>query len=256
MLLPRLVARLRNQEWGTLLIELAVVVVGVFIGIQAANWNEDRLERERGVLITQRLIADLQKDLKSRNILVHYYETVFDSAERTIARLNSDSIDDPSAFVFDAYRTTEYAHRPATRAAFDEIISTGSLGLIPVDARQAGVIEYFRYDHSSAMREAVRASPYRHRVRRLIPYDVQAALRANCSDVFNERFEIVGFKKVCDLKLPPERIEHAATALLGDQDLLADLRLHFSVLSAQMPQFRGEVVNLEATVKALQEAGR
>ena len=33
MLLSRLVARFKGQEWGTLLVELAVVVVGVFIGI-------------------------------------------------------------------------------------------------------------------------------------------------------------------------------------------------------------------------------
>lgn len=255
MFLRRFMTRVREASWNAIFAELIIVVLGVFLGIQAANWNDARLQQREGREISERLIVDLRRDLNSRQILVNYYQAVFESAERTVDRLNSDSIDNPSAFVIDLYRSTEYAHRPATRATYEEIISTGKLGLISPEARQAGFVDYYRYDNSLAMRQAVRASPYRHTVRSALPYPIQRAIRERCSDLYNDRFEIVGFDNSCDLGFSSEDLASVADALHSNPELLPELRAHFSILNATMPNFRGEVVNLEATVKAL-EASR
>jgi hypothetical protein len=66
MLLRRFILNFRKQEWAAILVELVIVVGGVFIGLQAANWNDDRLEQEKGRLIAERLISDLRNDLESR----------------------------------------------------------------------------------------------------------------------------------------------------------------------------------------------
>ena len=42
MILRRVVANLKHQHWTAIGIELVIVVVGVFIGMQVSNWNEDR----------------------------------------------------------------------------------------------------------------------------------------------------------------------------------------------------------------------
>lgn len=252
MLLRRFVSNITDQKWSAIVVELVIVIAGVFIGLQAANWNADRLEQREGRLISARLLADLRKDLASRQDLVSYYQVVFESAERTEQRLRADSIDDTLAFVVDAYRATEYAHRPATRATYDEIVSTGRIGLIPPAARQAGFGDYFRYDYSASARAAVRASPYRHRVRRLLPNDVQAAIRARCSDIRSETYEVTGFVEHCDLGLPTERLHAAAAALRSDPETLPDLRFHLSELNATTPNFRGEVLILEESIKALE----
>ena len=47
MLLRHLIEHVRAQNWTAVCIDLVVVVVGVFVGIQVANWNESRLEAER-----------------------------------------------------------------------------------------------------------------------------------------------------------------------------------------------------------------
>jgi hypothetical protein len=46
-MLRRIFAHLRQQEWTAVAIDFVIVVIGVFIGIQAANWNESRLEGQR-----------------------------------------------------------------------------------------------------------------------------------------------------------------------------------------------------------------
>jgi hypothetical protein len=66
MILRRLTQNLRAQNWTAILIELVIVIVGVFIGTQVANWNEDRLEKRE----TQRMLARLAPEL--RNLLALY----------------------------------------------------------------------------------------------------------------------------------------------------------------------------------------
>ena len=47
MILRRLTANLRAQNWTAIAIEFLIVVIGVFIGTQVANWNQERLEKRR-----------------------------------------------------------------------------------------------------------------------------------------------------------------------------------------------------------------
>ena len=61
MLLRRIIAHLRKQEWTAVGIDFVIVVVGVFIGIQVTNWNESRLEAQRE---TAYLVA-LQGDFRA-----------------------------------------------------------------------------------------------------------------------------------------------------------------------------------------------
>lgn len=42
-----------------------IVVVGVFIGIQVANWNESRLEANRSNGFLERISSDLERELAS-----------------------------------------------------------------------------------------------------------------------------------------------------------------------------------------------
>ena len=45
MLLRRVVAHARRQDWMAIAIEFVLLVLGVFLGIQVANWNEARRGR-------------------------------------------------------------------------------------------------------------------------------------------------------------------------------------------------------------------
>ncbi|MEO0452473.1 MAG: hypothetical protein AAFZ74_19325 [Pseudomonadota bacterium] len=47
MLLRRITKHVKEQNWFAVGIDFVIVVIGVFIGIQVANWNELQTERER-----------------------------------------------------------------------------------------------------------------------------------------------------------------------------------------------------------------
>ena len=60
MILRRLVAQLKDQHWTGVFIELAIVVLGVFIGMQVSNWNETRVEQARTAQVLDAFRADMR----------------------------------------------------------------------------------------------------------------------------------------------------------------------------------------------------
>jgi hypothetical protein len=65
MILRRVSKSLKTQDWTAVWIDLVIVVVGVFIGIQVANWNEARRDREREQAYLQDIAAELDESILS-----------------------------------------------------------------------------------------------------------------------------------------------------------------------------------------------
>lgn len=63
MILRRLVAAFRRQDWFTVLVETMIVVFGVFIGLQVSNWNAARQDRAREEVYLARIAEDLRADI-------------------------------------------------------------------------------------------------------------------------------------------------------------------------------------------------
>ncbi len=59
MLLRRITKHVREQNWFAVFIDFLIVVVGVFIGIQVANWNQARVDRIDELMFLQQLHAEL-----------------------------------------------------------------------------------------------------------------------------------------------------------------------------------------------------
>jgi len=58
MILRSVTKHVREQNWLAVGIDFLIVIVGVFIGIQVANWNEARLEVRQQQVYLERLRSD------------------------------------------------------------------------------------------------------------------------------------------------------------------------------------------------------
>jgi hypothetical protein len=61
MILRSITRHVRDQNWFAVAIDFIIVIVGVFIGIQVANWNAARLEAQEEVLLVERIRADFER---------------------------------------------------------------------------------------------------------------------------------------------------------------------------------------------------
>lgn len=68
MIYKRFAANLRAQNWFAIGIELAIVVLGVFIGTWVANWNAQRMDRVE----TRRMLVQLEPSI---DLLQQYFES-------------------------------------------------------------------------------------------------------------------------------------------------------------------------------------
>ena len=70
MILRRVIEHVRAQNWTAVALDFVIVVVGVFIGIQVANWNDVQSDRREAATYTARLHDDVVNLLAVRRALV------------------------------------------------------------------------------------------------------------------------------------------------------------------------------------------
>ena len=73
MILRRVTEHVKAQNWFAVGIDFLIVIVGVFIGIQVANWNATRLERLEESAIVERIRSDFAriKEDSARSLAFH-----------------------------------------------------------------------------------------------------------------------------------------------------------------------------------------
>lgn len=65
MILRRVTEHLKQQHWTAIFLDLVIVVLGVFIGLQVNNWNEARNERRIERAYLERLRVDFAANVKA-----------------------------------------------------------------------------------------------------------------------------------------------------------------------------------------------
>ena len=64
MILRSVTKHINEQNWFAVWVDFVIVVVGVFVGIEVANWNEVQNERADEKVIIERLIDEFEVNLK------------------------------------------------------------------------------------------------------------------------------------------------------------------------------------------------
>jgi len=128
--------------------ELIVVVVGIFIAIQADRWwkYQDDLQQEQ--IYIARLTEDLERDVESIDRAIALAEFRFALCNLMIAAAADPEIvrQRPAEFMT-AIHQSSYTHTPSINSdTFEELRSTGRLGLLRDDELKSALFEYYRYD--------------------------------------------------------------------------------------------------------------
>jgi hypothetical protein len=243
MIFRRLALHLREQNWTAIAIEFVLLVLGVFLGIQVANWNEDRLTRDKAVVFTERLRDDLRMEAWRYQFLLAYYQDVRDATEAAADALSGKAPLSNEDFLVNAYRATQYKQGAPRRATYDELISTGNIGLI--EDRKLLFLAVRAYSVSAIdnmVKEGVE-SPYRALFRMSLPNGTQRALGQRCGDRYILPGDYRDFDHVidypCETGLPAADIDAAAEALRADPQTLRYLRLRIADIETRLADLTG-----------------
>ena len=129
MILRRFAESLQQQNWAAIAIEFVLLVLGVFLGIQVANWNEARADRAAYEAAIGRLSAEIDTNLASLDTFDVDIQNSLATGSRALTVLQSCVDSEENRRIVDAgldtIRGTAGLH--PRRTALDEIASNPRL---------------------------------------------------------------------------------------------------------------------------------
>lgn len=149
MILQRFGTALRRQDWATVAIEFSVVVLGIFVALQAEDWNQERRDRQLEQVYLGRLIDETGANIAT----LRQYERIFEDKIRFIVALPDLPLPptierDPAAFMDRLDNSSWIAIAALRSESYEELESSGRLALLR-DARLRSEIASFLNDYSS-----------------------------------------------------------------------------------------------------------
>ena len=235
MILRRITSNFRKQDWTAVTVELVIVVLGVFIGLQAQEWASAHAEQKRADVLLQQLRGDLESERLNINAYIDYQQVTAAYARTAIRALESPSAVDPQTWVASAYQASQIYTTQSSRSTFDEMKTTGAIDLIGNASFRTLLISYYSIDWTQTSVMKAQA-PYRELVRSILPYAVQKAIKASCGD----RTETTGvflatvLPKTCHVDLPAADIARAADTLRATPGLLPALTYQLSLIETNI----------------------
>lgn len=256
MLLRRVMEHVKTQNWTAVALDFVIVVVGVFIGIQVANWNDARIEMSLAREYVERIQEDLLANQQDMCMRLKYFSGVRDHALAALKDSKQPANTLGEQFLVSSFIASFSLRRSYQRNTFDELLSAGTMNTLPNVEVRNRIAEYYRVAEGSEY--YMNSVPdYTDALRRTMPYEVQLALRSggcNASFSTDAKGSIAALvPKVCPLEISPEKTQIAIEKLLTanlEADLtraLADFDLKIQLFEVWVERSKDLYDYLEAT---------
>jgi hypothetical protein len=256
MILRRIREHVDRQNWFAVAIDLAIVVIGVFIGLQVNNWNEDRAEAEQGKSYRQRLIRELDFNARQYGQQQHYYRQALNHGLAAIAALDGRSNPSPRDFLVDAYQLSQVDTTSPKTYIYDEMVSSGLVTRLGTEALQETASDYY-LNIRTADRVVGETQPYRTTIREIMPFAIQSAIRDACGDrlvIYDRRIIGVTLADRCDVQFNPEEAERAAQRIRSMPGLFREMTRYVASVDEKLDLLKTNRTMTLRFMRELQQA--
>jgi hypothetical protein len=252
-MLKRLRAQAARQDWFAVGLELVILVLGVFLGIQVSNWNQARIDRAEGREYRQRLVTDLESNQRDLAFRIHYDGQVLAHARAALAALDRPAGDNPGQFILDAYQASNHIPQPLRQFTYDEALAAGKAERLGDPKLRERIANYY-VTLATMQRLFDYTPPYRDLIRSALPFEGQAQAMKDCPEVLEaDSFGSVTpqLAEGCRSSMEPKAAQRAADEVRRVPELrwalnraIADLDLKIvnaRALSDQAEQLKSQV---------------
>ena len=251
MILRRVIAHFKKQEWTAIALDFLIVVMGVFIGLQVNNWNEARENAQIADGYLERVREDLKLEKSTYEHFLNYVDAARGHAQAALHAYSRPGDELGAEFLIDLYQASQRWNVTLRRGAYDELLATGRIGLISDVKLRSALNNYYEASGSRRLTlERDTNAPYRQILRMSMDEMVQAAIRKKCDDVYvvtEDNNTYLTLPTECDVDLPDSVVRSAVDTLHADENVRQNLRFQLAVLDS----VTGSVANGIATADAL-----
>lgn len=168
MILRRVTEHVTEQHWAAVVIELVVVILGVFIGLQVDNWNQGRRDRERERIYLEGIAVELAESIDSIDDSINLTKERMALDEFLIAAATDSELvrANPGRFIY-AVTRGGYTFSPTIHGfTFEEIKSAGDLGIIRDQSLAMDLMKFYANVQDHSQWEYIRAFNQSEYIRR------------------------------------------------------------------------------------------
>lgn len=224
MILRRVIQHVKKQEWTAIWIDLAIVVVGVFIGIQVSNWNADRADNVRAEAYLARVKDNLRSDMKAIEQRKVFWRQVSNYGNDAIRYAETGRLVDGSAWktVLAFYQASQVWPWTGNDTTYQELQNGGELSMIRDESLRSALSAYYREGSSDEVGYLLTMIPeYRKIVRGISPSVVSNQVWAKChyQPNYDEQYLLD-----CESPMSEPEAQAVLDAFTRDPELLSELR--------------------------------
>ena len=151
MILRRLAQAIQRQDWFVVFLELMIVVVGIYIGLQVDDWNRARQERALEQVYLERLLEDMTGTIADFNANLHWDKDRLTTQQLVLDSLRAGELAPEDEASFETGIAYAGLHNPIQRrwGTVEELKSTGNIALIrDLELRSAISLSESYYERS------------------------------------------------------------------------------------------------------------
>ncbi|HET9810701.1 MAG TPA: hypothetical protein VFP53_03270 [Sphingomicrobium sp.] len=212
MAIRRFREHVADHNWFAVMVDVGIVVLGVFLGLQVSNWNQARIEAAQARDYRERLIGELDFDARQYALQLAYYRQAREYGLQALGHLNGTKPLSDRDFVVAAYQLTQTdTTRPKT-GVYEEMAANGLVGQLGDDETQQLASDFY-ISLEVAQRSLESTFPYRTILREVMPYGLQSRIRSECGDrnvLYKSR--LVGIRTVVPCPMAIDAAEAADAA--------------------------------------------
>ena len=256
MIYRRAAAKLRAQDWTAISIELVIVIVGVFVGMWVADWNEARVERGTTIRLLNQFKPELSYQFDQYHRLQAYMATTGEYGQVALRGWRNDSSVSDKQFVIAAYQASQATGSVTNTQTWSSIFGSNQVQNISDPRLRQALIRVLSLDSSLTDYHQI-FSAYRENVRHVIPDEVQDRIRWQCGDRLKgpgstNTFNIYYLPPRCDVDLTPEQVRAAAAALRAHPGLVGDPNWHRALVATMMLNWQLYIESLKQLSNAIE----
>ncbi|MFT5520259.1 MAG: hypothetical protein ACI9IA_000849 [Enterobacterales bacterium] len=243
MIIKRIAKGIKNQDWFVVAIEIMIVIVGIFIGLQVDDWNEERVFHQTETELLYELKHELQASILLTEGIFTSYKQAAEAGRRSLNFLSSGTSCDTKCWpiLIDFLHASQWQSTEVRKSTYENMRLLG----MPSNRAIIDAVESYLLTVESNVMFYAPLPYYRSLVRRLIPLEIQEYYSEHCYHTVNglESYNLDCPKGVADeltsqtvknVVSNSEVIPHltewtssiiSAPTTLGDQNITAQLAI-------------------------------
>ncbi len=152
MILNLIANSVRKQNWSVVFIEMLVVIIGLVLAFQVDRWWEERDDRAREQEYISRLIIEVEEDIGLISHAVELAEVRQGFGDFLIEVMADPVVAEQQPAMFlAAVAQAAFTYTPSLIShAFEDLHSTGSMGLIRSTEIKSALYDYYGFHDSQS----------------------------------------------------------------------------------------------------------